>query len=186
MSGRRSTPVSEPAVDASSHAPRAAAATAESGSRSLPASIMVGVDGSALAREALRVAAGLARHAGGAVIAVHVVPPPSLSSFASPQAAQRAVEGSHHAGEAILADARSQAGTLAVGCELHSGDPADTLCRRAAELGVDLVVVGSRGLGRIDRLLLGSVSAAVAARAPCSVLIVRARGRLHRGTAAGT
>ena len=61
--------------------------------------------------------------------------------------------------------------------ELHAGDPADVICRRARELDADLIVVGSRGLGTLDRFLLGSVSAAVAQRAPCSVLVVRPRGR---------
>jgi hypothetical protein len=40
----------------------------------------------------------------------------------------------------------------------------------------DRVVLGTRGLGGLDRLLLPSVSAAVVRRAPCSVLIVRAVG----------
>jgi hypothetical protein len=47
--------------------------------------------------------------------------------------------------------------------------------RRAADIGADLVVVGSRRLGRIDRLLLGSVSGAVVWCAPCSVLVIRGR-----------
>lgn len=37
----------------------------------------------------------------------------------------------------------------------------------------DLVVVGSRGLGRIERVLLGSVSTKVVQRAPWDVLVVR-------------
>jgi nucleotide-binding universal stress UspA family protein len=37
------------------------------------------------------------------------------------------------------------------------------------------VVVGSRGLGGIEQLLLGSVSRAVVGRASCSVLVVRGR-----------
>jgi nucleotide-binding universal stress UspA family protein len=59
--------------------------------------------------------------------------------------------------------------------ELHFGDPAAVICRRAEELGADLLVLGSRGLGMLDRLLLGSVNSAVVQRAPCSVLVVRER-----------
>lgn len=40
--------------------------------------------------------------------------------------------------------------------------------------GYDLLVVGSRGMGRAAGLLLGSVSQALLARLPCSVLVVRA------------
>ena len=57
--------------------------------------------------------------------------------------------------------------------ELQTGPPAETICGRARESGADLIVVGSRGLGVLDRLLLGSVSAAVAQRADCSVLLAR-------------
>ena len=38
---------------------------------------------------------------------------------------------------------------------------------------VDLIVVGTRGLGGFKKLLLGSVSGGVIANAPCSVLVVR-------------
>jgi nucleotide-binding universal stress UspA family protein len=40
----------------------------------------------------------------------------------------------------------------------------------------DLVVVGSRGLGAVRRLLLGSVSEKVLQHAPCSVMIVKDPG----------
>ncbi|MGZ4233131.1 MAG: universal stress protein [Solirubrobacteraceae bacterium] len=41
------------------------------------------------------------------------------------------------------------------------------------ELGADLLVVGSKGMGRASRSLLGSVPDKVSHHAPCSVLIVR-------------
>jgi nucleotide-binding universal stress UspA family protein len=136
---------------------------------------MVGVDGSSSSREALRTAMSLTRRTGAALTAVHVVAPPSLATFATTRAAQRAGEVSRRAGEAILTQAARLAGDARLARELHFGDPANVICQRAAELGIDLVVVGSRGLGRLNRLFLGSVSSAVAARAPCSVLIVRPR-----------
>ena len=43
----------------------------------------------------------------------------------------------------------------------------------AEELGADLVVLGSRGLGGIRRALMGSVSDSVVRNAHCSVLVVR-------------
>jgi len=54
-------------------------------------------------------------------------------------------------------------GTVTVQSELGKG----------STFTYDLIVVGSRGKGGIGRLLLGSVSEAVARAAPCSVLIVR-------------
>lgn len=38
---------------------------------------------------------------------------------------------------------------------------------------IDLIVIGTRGLGGFKRLLLGSVSSGVVSHAPCSVLVVR-------------
>jgi len=52
-------------------------------------------------------------------------------------------------------------------------DPRDALVRSAETWCADSIFVGSRGLGRVDRFLLGSVSLAVATRAPCSVEIIR-------------
>ncbi|KAK4414817.1 Universal stress protein PHOS34 [Sesamum alatum] len=53
------------------------------------------------------------------------------------------------------------------------GDPKDRICQAAEQLQVDLVVVGSRGLGTIKRALLGSVSNYCAHHAHCPILIVK-------------
>ncbi len=56
---------------------------------------------------------------------------------------------------------------------LMKGHPADVICRVAEEGAFDLVMLGSRGLGGIKELLLGSVSNKVAHCAKTSVLIVK-------------
>ena len=56
---------------------------------------------------------------------------------------------------------------------LREGHPQRVLLEESARWGADCVFVGSRGLGQVKRFLLGSVSAAVAARAQCSVEVVR-------------
>ena len=53
------------------------------------------------------------------------------------------------------------------------GRPAEEIVILADEIDAGLVVVGSRGLGGIRRLLLGSVSDSVVRHAHCPVLVVR-------------
>jgi len=56
---------------------------------------------------------------------------------------------------------------------LAEGHPAKQILHVIDEEAADLVVVGARGLGAIQRLLVGSTSEHLLAHAPCSVLIVR-------------
>jgi nucleotide-binding universal stress UspA family protein len=66
----------------------------------------------------------------------------------------------------------SEAG-LDVSFTVDIGDPRHEIVQEAHRWGADSIFVGARGLSRMKRFLLGSVSAAVAARAHCSVEIVR-------------
>lgn len=68
------------------------------------------------------------------------------------------------------------AGTsLTVLSEVVKGQARDVIVREAETWGADLIVLGSRGLGGFERVLLGSVSHAVVTLAACSVKIVRQR-----------
>lgn len=64
-------------------------------------------------------------------------------------------------------------GAQRVGRRVASGDPAEAILEAARDTGADLIVMGSRGLGRLGGLVLGSVSAKVAAAAECPVLTVK-------------
>ncbi len=57
--------------------------------------------------------------------------------------------------------------------ELVTCDPAEEIVRLAHLYQTDLIVMGSRGLTGLKRVLQGSVSNEVAELAPCSVLIVK-------------
>jgi|SRR5829696_7343832 len=65
------------------------------------------------------------------------------------------------------------AGGTVAGAHLRMGGVAREIVDLAEEMGVDLIVIGSRGRGRIRRLLMGSVSDPVVRHAHCSVLVVR-------------
>lgn len=53
------------------------------------------------------------------------------------------------------------------------GTPESRIVETAEEMGADMIIVGSHGYSRWERLLLGSVSDSVVNHAPCSVLVVR-------------
>jgi nucleotide-binding universal stress UspA family protein len=69
-----------------------------------------------------------------------------------------------------------EAGGTVADTYLRVGDAAKEIVGLAEELEVGLVVLGSRGHGRIRRALMGSVSISVLRHAHCSVLIVRGHG----------
>jgi len=57
--------------------------------------------------------------------------------------------------------------------EIVTGDPAEEIIRLANIHRADLIVIGSRGLKGLNRILQGSVSSQVVTDAPCSVLVVK-------------
>jgi nucleotide-binding universal stress UspA family protein len=65
--------------------------------------------------------------------------------------------------------------TLQIRGEVIEGLPRQVIVDEANKWNADLIVMGSRGLGAWNRLLLGSVSSAVVHHAECSVEIVRTR-----------
>jgi len=80
-------------------------------------------------------------------------------------------------GEALVAQVaqqlRSNGNGLKVTSTAVQGDPRLKIIDVAAQWGADLIVLGSHGRTGMSRLLMGSVSEAVARHAPCSVEIVR-------------
>ena len=63
--------------------------------------------------------------------------------------------------------------TLKISAQIIQGAPRQAIVEEAESWGADLIVMGSRGMGAWNRLLLGSVSSAVVHHAKCSVEIVR-------------
>ena len=53
------------------------------------------------------------------------------------------------------------------------GKPAEVILKVASTHHADLIVMGAKGLGAIDRFILGSVSTRVVQHAKCAVLVVR-------------
>jgi nucleotide-binding universal stress UspA family protein len=120
--------------------------------------IVVGVDGSAGAAEALRWAADLARQTGAHLVAVHAFEPLAWIGRAEPPL--DFVRLADEVGRRLAQEWCS--GIEASGVELSTvvidDEPTIALTQAAEQHEADLVVVGTRGLGRIKRIVLGSVA----------------------------
>jgi nucleotide-binding universal stress UspA family protein len=135
--------------------------------------ILVGTDGSETAGEAVRQAAELARTHGAELIVVHGAKTTSAAPDLGYGVPPVDAENVRAAGGEILEQAATAVGeNLRVRTLFREGDPADSIIDVAEEEGVDLIVVGNRGMRGAKRYLLGSVPNRVAHQAPCSVLIV--------------
>ena len=75
-----------------------------------------------------------------------------------------------------------RAAGLTTSVELRKGNAKQLLVEEAEAWGADCVFLGAKGIRGLDRLLMGSVSAAVAARAHCSVEVVRPKPSATPGT----
>jgi len=79
-------------------------------------------------------------------------------------------------GEELLAKGVRQveeAGGRVADAHLVEGRAADEILHLAEEIGIGLVVIGSRGLGTVGRIALGSVSEGIVYHADCPVLVLR-------------
>ena len=69
--------------------------------------------------------------------------------------------------------AQSELGLKNAEIRILTGEPGAAICKLAAELSAEAIVVGNRGRGRLKRALLGSVSDHVVRNAPCTVVVTK-------------
>jgi nucleotide-binding universal stress UspA family protein len=136
--------------------------------------ILLGVDGSEHGLRAAKVAGDLARSLQAQrlriVVAYDAIPP-----FLGEPNLQRAIDARLIQANAVLEAAVQAVGDVSaeIHTELIEGSAAEAIIEVANTRESDLIVMGSRGLGRITGAVLGSTSQKVVAYAPCPVLIVR-------------
>ena len=136
--------------------------------------ILLAVDGSEHALHAAQMAGDLARamHAERLRIVVAYEPIPPYLGEPNLQAA---INARLSEAQEILRKAQEAVGDIPadVHTELIEGSPAEAIIEVARTRGSEVIIMGSRGLGRIAGAVFGSTSQKVVAHAPCPVLIVR-------------
>lgn len=130
--------------------------------------VVVGVDGSSMSFTAVEAAATAAARRGAALRVVHAEVPVKPRLLVPDPASRTLV---HEAAAHALVVAPEIVVTTAV----VTGDVVHVL--EAESQAADLIVVGSRGMGRITGLLLGSTPVSLAARSHCPVMTVREKHR---------
>jgi nucleotide-binding universal stress UspA family protein len=135
-------------------------------------------------RYALEEAARVAREEGAGrhgvespaeLILLSVVPPQELAPGPGGHMSIRP----HALDDVALAHAFLRERGIEAEMKVAEGNPAEKIVEEARARRCDLIIVGTRGLGPMSRLLLGSVSSRVAETAPCPVTIA-GRGRIEK------
>jgi len=140
--------------------------------------ILVPVDGSKHAEEALYTAIEMLKSKGGELFVLTVVP--SFEAFD--------LELSASSRDTLKRDFEAKGGKVVNrSCDIATGEGVKVHCKAevsatnvpdaivafAEKEGVDLVVIGSRGLSPASRFRMGSVASKVVRHAPCSVYVVK-------------
>ncbi len=142
----------------------------------LPSRILLASDGSEDAALAARAATELSGKIGAELHLVHAwrdpAPPVATSRVQPGRSPEWYVREARDLLTAQVRRVEEMGGTVAE-AHLRNGPAVDEILDLGEELGVDLIVTGSRGLGTLGRLLMGSVSDGVANHATRSVLVLR-------------
>ena len=146
--------------------------------------ILVPVDGSTSAHKAVDLACDLRSHYAAELTFLHVLE--DAGSPRIPRELRQYAELEHvwitemdvrrSASEEILQNAGARAredGQERISTQTEVGDPASMILAYAKDHDIDLIVLGSRGLGNLKGLLMGSVSHKVAQMAECTCVAVK-------------
>lgn len=136
--------------------------------------VLVATDGSECAKKALDSAVNLAKIANGSLTIMHVLQLPHTAGFGKTLTAEILLHYRRDAKE-FLEEQQHEAEAQGVKADtlLVKGSPAKAILYAAKAMRVDLIVIGSRGLGGVKGLLLGSVSNAVIHSSKIPVLVTK-------------
>jgi nucleotide-binding universal stress UspA family protein len=146
-----------------------------------PKKILLATDASKDAEKAALIASDIANNTGSELHVLHVgntkdfhIAPGAEQSFSPRTGSLGEIrEKAEKTLEEAVKQVEEAGGTVAQ-AHLRSGDPDDEILRFCDEQGgFGLIVMGSRGLTRIKRVVMGSVSGSVVRHAHCPVLVAR-------------
>jgi nucleotide-binding universal stress UspA family protein len=140
-----------------------------------PTLILLATDGSPHAALAAQSAVELCERTGSELHVVHVGEYlPTFYAYTE----EEPTELQHNAQQLLEEQTQSieAAGGQVAQAHLLLGRPAEQIVNLSEELGVGVIVLGSRGLGALRRAVLGSVSESVVRHAHCPVFVVRSEG----------
>jgi nucleotide-binding universal stress UspA family protein len=138
--------------------------------------LLVAVDGSANASRAARVAVNIAKKFRAELIVCHVIATPIYSSVQPTALTEYFESAKDHAKKLIGEVLRMAEADHVTAHELiieNAFSVVEAIVKNAAGRNVDLIVIGTRGLTGLRKLLIGSVSSGVLNHAHSSVLMVR-------------
>jgi nucleotide-binding universal stress UspA family protein len=146
-----------------------------------PTKILLATDGSKEAALAAQAAVDLANKTNSEIHVVHVTMPLYAPSsyyegvYLADHMSEEYKEIERSAQELLDEQAKKieAAGGSVARTHLRTGKPDQEIVDLAEEIGTGLILMGSRGLGGISRVLMGSVSDSVVRHAHCPVLVVR-------------
>lgn len=134
--------------------------------------ILIALDGSELSEYLLKMLSQISLDPQANIVLAHVIADQADNlDIASDRPPTELADPS----ERYLTQMQAYQAKLPRSCELEVvyGDPAEEIVRLAHLHQANLIIMGSRGLTGLERVLHGSVSSQVVADAPCSVLVVR-------------
>ena len=142
--------------------------------------VLVAIDGSKPSTQALEMAIEIAKKFDSKLHLIHVVREMQLPSELQHLAELETVRGTRQdvlntIGERLVNQGKRVAettGVTSVESDIGTGDPANAIIGYANRNGIDLIVLGSRGLGQVEGMLMGSVSRKVSnlAAGPCLIV----------------
>ena len=138
-------------------------------------SVLVALDGSEISDRVIQALDDLAFSKDSKVIFCHVFPTPeSEMELPADRPQPESPTFSYFQIEKQL-QAYQEKLSVSSELELVTGDPAEEIIRLANIYKTDLIIIGSRGLMGVKRIVQGSVSSQVVEEANCSVLVVKPR-----------